>query len=298
LATGHRVVVLDDLSTGRAANLPASNHLRLVQGDVLDRSFVEHAAAGVDLALHLAAVVGVKAAHADPSRAYYVSSEGTTNVLKATGRCPILLMSSSAVYGLGRQDPAEESEPLRWQHALQYDGGVRGYACGKQRMEQQGNGAMAAGRDVMILRPFNIVGPRQSAAYGMVLPTFLQRARERQPLLIHDDGEQTRCFGDVHTFGELVMRLLELPSAWERTANPINIGACVSTKIRHLAEIVVRETASNAKLERVPFGTVYPGKCDVRSRRPDTTRLESLLGAVNWPTVEKIVQAMAACSPR
>jgi UDP-glucose 4-epimerase len=287
---GCRVRVLDDLSTGSRENLLQSGCAELVIGNVLDRSVVERAAEDVELVLHLAANVGMQRVQVDPQYTFHVSDEGTANIITATGDVPILLMSSSSVYGLEHCDCVRESEPLEWTQALAYDGGSVGYACGKQQLERLGLKAAASGRRVMVLRPFNVVGPGQSGAYGMVLPRFVEKALRGEPLSVYDDGRQSRCFSDVRTFVDCVSRLLETPEAWEHDRNPINLGSAESTCIQTLAELVLATTCSSSKIVHIPFKTRFPGKRDVRSRLPDTRRLEALLGAVQWPDIESIVQ--------
>jgi UDP-glucose 4-epimerase len=289
LRTASRVTVLDDFSTGLQRNLPASANLRCVHGTVLDRRAVATAASDADLVLHLASVVGMRRAHADPSYAFRVSDEGTANVLAMT-RQPILLMSSSSVYGLQSRELACETDEISYARTLEYDGGHPGYACGKGALERHGLAAMASGRPVMIVRPFNVVGACQRSDFGMVLPTFVQRARARVPLEIHDDGRQLRSFGCVYTFIDCVSRLLQSGDAWKPGATPVNIGNPVSTSMLTLAQVVLEETGSDSSLEMIPYERVFPGKKDVRHRHPDCSRLERLIGCVQWPDVRSVVR--------
>lgn len=295
LATaGFAVRILDNLSTGCRQAVPAIDCVDLVVGDVLDREAVRHAAKGADLVVHLAAIVGMRQVHSDPAHAFRVSDEGTANVLEATGNVPILLMSSSAVYGLRLSAHADETITPRWEDALRYDGRIRGYACGKQRLEELGRDAMARGRHVILLRPFNVVGPGQVGTYGMVLPRFVRQALAGEPLIIHGDGQQTRCFSDVRTFVDCTIRLLCLTEAWRPDQNPINVGTTTATKILDLAKLVLGATQSSSEIIFTPFSSIFPGMEDVKERRPHVDRLHKLLGSVSWRGIESIVREVMA----
>ncbi len=130
----------------------------------------------------------------------------------------------------------------------------------------------------------------------MVLPNFVDRARSGQPLRVHDDGQQCRSFGDVGTFIDCLLRLVELPQAWVAETNPINIGSTTMTSIRALAEMVKEETESTSTIEHVPYESEFPGKRDVRFRCPDTSRLESLLGVVKWRDLRAVVRDYIAAA--
>jgi UDP-glucose 4-epimerase len=294
---GARVTVIDDFSTGLRDGLTPSEHLRVVEGSVLDRTAIAEAAVNADLILHLAAVVGMRRVYADPAWTLRVSDEGTANVLEVTRGQPVLLMSSSALYGLESRELAVETDAISYELTLNYDGGRPGYACGKRMLEHHGKAAMASGRPVMILRPFNVVGPGQRSDFGMVLPGFVRCARNGAPVEIHDDGQQVRSFGDVHTFVECVLRLLVTREAWRPDSNPINVGTPVATSILDLAKIVLEETGSDSRLKFVPYEKVYPGKHDVRHRRPDIARLTGLIGDVAWRDIRSVVREFVATVP-
>ena len=292
LQQGNRVTVLDDLSTGRLENLPDHPNLNFVEGSVLDEETVLQAGREVQLVFHLASVVGMQRAYSQPELTYHTSVVGTDNVLKATGNSPVVLFSSSAVYGLVSQGQTQEAQTISEELPLAYDGGKRGYAAGKWQMERIGQQAAKTGRPVMILRPCNAVGSRQSPAYGMVLPRFIERATAGNPLTIFDDGEQRRSFSCVDTFIDCTMQLIAKPQAWQPPCNVINVGTNRPTSIWELAQIVLQETGSASPVEFIPYEQIFPGKQDARVRVPDTQRLESLLGAVEWPDVRTLVRSI------
>jgi len=287
---GHEVTVLDDFSTGRAENLSSAAPVRIVNGSILDSHAIAEAAQDAELILHLASIVGMRRAHAEPALSMRISDEGTSKLLAATGMVPIVLMSSSSVYGLESSGMVREEDQITAEEALEYDGGKRGYASGKHVLERHGLAAMSTGRRVQILRPFNVVGPRQRDDFGMVLPNFLRRAIAGLPLQVHDDGLQVRSFGSIHTFTDCVFRLLGSENAWRPGATPINIGTSTVTSLIDLAKIVLQETGSNSSIEFIPYKKIFPGKRDVRHRRPDNTRLEQLIGPLEWADIRMIVR--------
>ena len=296
LEGGAEVVVLDDLSTGTAP--PPRAGLTFVHGSVLDPAALQPAARGAGFVFHLAGVVGMRRVAQAGPLAYAVAAEGTRAVLEATGRAPAVLVSSSAVYGLRRATPARESDPVSHEEVLAYDAGAPGYAAGKLELERLGQQAAADGRRVVVLRPFNIVGPGQSPAYGMVLPTFLAAAAAGAPLRVHGDGRQLRSFGAVGTFTDVVLRLLAGDAAWDLAGAPVNVGSPQPTPILELARLVLAQTGSSSPIELVPYERDYPGRQDVAVRVPDVSRLESLIGPTRWPPIEEIVATLARAAQR
>jgi UDP-glucose 4-epimerase len=296
LARGAEVTVVDDFSTGAAANLPDHASLRVIQGSVTDPA----AMAGVgpvDLVFHLAAVVGMRLVAADRGWAYQVAVRGTRNVLAATGNTPIVIASSSAVYGLQREGRASERMRPSAARLLEYDGGVRGYACGKWAAEQLGRRAARAGRPVLIVRPFNVVGPAQSGEHGMVVPTFIDRAARGLPLTVFSPGTQTRCFTGVEAFVGCILRLVDTCRAWTVPNRVVNVGTGTPTSIARLARIVVEETGSASPIHVVPYESRFPGRHDVLRRVPDLRRLGGLVGAWEWPHIREIVQRCVGAVP-
>ena len=290
---GREVVVLDDLSTGSLERLSPSTRIRVVTGSVLDPTALAEAATGAEFVFHLAGVVGMKRVVQEQAHAYAVAADGTAAVLAATGAAPAVLFSSSAVYGLTRSSPARESDLVSRDEALAYDAGTPGYACGKLEIERLGSAADAAGRPVLVVRPFNVVGEGQSEAYGMVLPTFLVAAAAGLPLRVHGNGSQVRSFCEVGAFTDALLRLVEAPAAWQLAGAPVNLGSPESTTILDLAKLVLAETRSSSPIHFVPYARDYPGRTDVAARVPDVKRLTSLIGPTEWPPLKAVVAKLA-----
>lgn len=197
LKRGQRVRVLDNFSTGQAANLAHLHDVEVVTGDVRDEPLVNSLVREADYVLHLAAVVSVPQSMSDPATTHAVNVEGTLNLLNAARRLGLkrlVLSSSCAVYGDNDDLPLKESSqtrPLSPYAATKLIGEV--YCQTYQR---------AYGVPAVCLRYFNIYGPRQdpNGPYAAAIPKFIQRLNKKQAPIIYGDGTQTRDFvhvGDV-----------------------------------------------------------------------------------------------------
>lgn len=195
VARGEDVVVLDDLSTGREENLAGiSDSVRFVRGSILDPLVVDEFVSSVDVVFHLAAAVGVKLVVERPLRSFLTNIKGCENVLEAAHRYrrKVLVTSSSEIYGKLATGPFKEDDDRvlgsnkvsRW-----------GYSTSKA-VDELLAFAYHRERDLptVVARLFNTVGPRQSGAYGMVLPRFVEQALAGKALTVYGDGRQRRCF--------------------------------------------------------------------------------------------------------
>ena len=279
LRRGNRVTALDDLSTGRLANLDAfggHDRFQFVQGSILDELMVDEQVASADVVVHLAAAVGVKLIVSETLRSFITNIRGTEIVLDAAHRYrrPILLASSSEVYGKNECDGLTETSDRvlgapsvsRWSYATSKTADeVLAFAYHRER-----------GLSVKICRFFNTVGPRQSAAYGMVIPTLVDQALDGVPLTVHGDGQQRRSFCHVVDLVDAVMRLLDEPAA---NGEAYNIGVKREISIVDLAREVVRRTGSASEVQLTSYEDAYgPGFEDMRRRVPDVTKLAALTG--------------------
>lgn len=162
LSAGAIVHIFDNLSTGRLENLPRHPNLVLHNGSIMDRQSLQNRShKEFNVIFHLASIVGMKLATTQHRLVYETATVGTENVLETIPGSPVVLFSSSAVYGLHQEKPVSESSVAPFDELMQYDGGKLGYACGKFEMEQIGKKYSENGRKVLIIRPFNVVGNRQ-----------------------------------------------------------------------------------------------------------------------------------------
>jgi UDP-glucose 4-epimerase len=296
-ARGDDVTALDDLSTGRPGNLPRG--VRLVTADVRDRAAVEAETARADLVVHLAAAVGVRRVADDPVGTWSRNVLGTAAVLDACAArgVRVLVASTSEVYGPGRAGPLREDEPLRLDAAARRDV----YALSKAAGEAYAVALhRARGLPATVARLFNVVGPRQSGRYGMVLPRFAAAARAGARLPVHGDGTQRRCFLHAQDAAEALLALAGSP---ETQGVVVNVGSDEETSILDLARMVLAETGvegeeADARIERVPFERVYgEGFSDFARRRPDLARLRSATGFAPQRTLRDAVRDVLEAVP-
>ena len=277
-ADGARVEAFDDLSTGSLDNLEAAvarGGVDVVRGDVRDAAAVEASVARADAVFHLAGAVGVRTVAEDPTGTWSRNVEGTAAVLRACARrgTRCVIASTSEVYGPSTTGVLREDEPGRLDPAARRDV----YAVSKAAGESL---ALALHRasllPVTIARLFNVVGPRQSGRYGMVLPRFARAAVAGDPLTVHGDGRQTRCFLHV---ADAVAALRALASCGAAEGLVVNVGSDEEVSILGLARAVVVATGGRAPVRHVAFADVYgEGFVDPPRRRPCLSRLASLTG--------------------
>lgn len=277
LQRGDEVVILDNLSTGDAANLAhVRDRVRLVQGSVLDPLLVDEHTESADVVVHLAAAVGVRLIVEKPLRSFITNIKGTENVLEAAHRYrrKVLIASTSEVYGKSLGDPFKEDDDRligsndvsRW-----------GYSTSKS-VDEVLAFAYHRERDLptVIVRLFNTVGPRQTGAYGMVLPSFVQQAVAGEPLTVYGDGKQSRCFCHVRDVVAALLGLLADPSA---EGDVFNVGSTEEVTILDLAQRVIDVAGSSSTIELIPYDQAYEeGFEDMRRRVPDISKINRLIG--------------------
>jgi nucleoside-diphosphate-sugar epimerase len=296
IADGHEVVVVDDFSTGSPDNL--SHHtganLTVVAGKAQDPAILDEAFVGVDLVFHLAAAVGVFEILRRPLECLRTNLDATEAVFERATRDGVrtVFTSTSEVYGKnGKARLVETDDSIygpttasRWL-----------YAVSKSTDEFL---ALATHREygfpVTIVRLFNTIGPRQTGAYGMVVPRLVQQALSGAQMTVFGDGSQTRCFTNVHDVVEALVRIANAPEAIGRV---VNIGQPTEISIRELAELIRDMTSSSSPIVNVPYGVAYePGFEDMRRRAPDVELLRTLTGYVpSTPlaaTIEEIVASL------
>lgn len=294
LEAGERVVVVDDLSTGSRSNLAQAERnprFSFRACKVSECEDLESLVSGASMVVHLAAAVGVERVMHSPIRTLETNLGETEAVLAAASRnrTPVLLASTSEVYGKSPKAVFSETDDLligpstmaRWS-----------YACSKLMDEFLG---MAYHRErgvpVRIVRFFNTVGPRQTGAYGMVIPRFVDAARAGRPLLVHGDGRQSRCFCHVADSVEAVIRLMRCPEALGQV---VNVGNDRPIEIGELAERVIRAMGSGSRVEFIPYEKAYgPGFEDMRHRRPSLELLERLTGFRPGRSLDEILRDLS-----
>jgi UDP-glucose 4-epimerase len=290
VAGGDSVLVLDDLSTGRPANLDEvrdSAQFEFVEGSVLDQALVENLVQSVDACVHLASAVGVQLVVSRPLDSLLRNIRGNDIVIStaARQRRPLLFASTSEVYGKNSEGALHEEadrvlgppQRLRWSYATAKAFG-EALACSYAREESA---------EMTVVRLFNTVGPRQTGAYGMVLPRFVRQALAGDELTVYGDGQQSRCFGHVYDVVGAILLLLDHELAAGRV---FNIGSSIETSILDLAHNVIERSGSSSRVGFVPYDDAYgDGFEELGRRRPDTAALEAL---TDWKPTRTVDQAI------
>ena len=295
LADGKRVVVIDDLSTGSEENvhhLIGNADFEFVVGSILDETLMAPLVDRCDMIFHLAAAVGVFLVVHSPVRAIETTAFGAETVFKLAWlqKKKVLLASSSEVYGKRAEVPFREDDDLVLGPP---DKGRWSYACSKLLDEFL---ALAYHRErglrVVIVRFFNIVGPRQVGRYGMVMPRFVEQARAGGPITVYGDGTQTRSFTHVVDAVDCVARLAREPRAEGRV---INLGSDREVSIRELAETVRKIVDPSVNIEYIPYDEAYAeGFEDLPRRVPDISLAGELVGYRPTRALEDIIRELAA----
>jgi UDP-glucose 4-epimerase len=294
LEAGHRVTVVDDLSTGRLANiahLEGAPGFQFVHETIMHEAVMDRLVSECDAIYHLASAVGVELIVNRPVEVIERCILGSEIVLKTAHRYKkkVLITSTSEVYGKNSRVPfAEDDDRLlgpttksRWS-----------YSCSKAIDEFL---ALAYHKEkrlpVVIVRLFNTVGPRQTGQYGMVVPRFVQQALAGEPLTVYGDGNQQRCFGYVGDVVGALVSLMEHPGA---VGQIFNIGSTEEVSIRQLAERVIALTGSSSTIRTIPYDVAYEaGFEDMTRRIPDIRRVGGLIGFEPRISLDQIITRIA-----
>jgi UDP-glucose 4-epimerase len=295
LRDGHRVVVIDDVSTGSWANLgavEANQALTRISSRVSCCGTLGELCANASQIFHLAATVGVELVMTSGIETIRNNLDETQAILEAASvhRVPLLLTSTSEVYGKSaKAEFAEEDDLLigppnlhRWS-----------YACSKLMDEFLALAyARERGLPVVIVRLFNTVGPRQTGKHGMVLPRFIEAARKGEPLKVFGDGSQSRCFCLVTDTVEALMRLVGTNAALGQV---VNVGNPEEATILELARTVIASLGSPSEIEMIPYEKAYvAGFQDMQRRRPSVEKLHRVTGFRPKTSLKEIIRLAAA----
>ncbi len=281
LSHGHRVVAIDDLSTGRIENIEHLRplpHFQFVRENINNALVLDRLTSEADVVVHLAAAVGVQLIVNDPVHTIRTNIMGTESVLTAAHRygCKVIIASTSEVYGKGVRVPFREDDDrlmgptLRSRWAYAESKAVDEFLSLAYHHQ--------FGLPVIITRSFNTIGPRQTGRYGMAVPRFVRQALKGKPLQVYGDGTQTRCFGDV---ADVVRAVVALTDHADAIGEVFNVGNTEEISIRGLAERVIALTGSTSEIQMVPYDEAYgPGFEDMQRRVPSIEKLHRLIGYV------------------
>jgi UDP-glucose 4-epimerase len=259
-----------------------------VQGSVLDELAVDELMHKCDVVVHLAAAVGVKLIVDQPLRSFTTNIRGSEIVIESAfrHRRPILLASTSEIYGKNTDVPLREEDDrilgtpsvARWAYSTaKAVDEILAYAYHRER-----------GLPTTVVRLFNTVGPRQSPAYGMVVPRLARQAVAGEPLTIYGDGTQSRCFCHVSDVVDALVGLLDNPGA---VGGVFNVGSREEISILGLAEKIIARTNSGSTIKLISYDEAYPagGFEDMLRRVPSTDKIKALTGWQPTRTLDDIL---------
>ena len=279
LKRGDEVSIVDDLSTGswkNVAHLADNRNFHAYVADAADKVLLETEIRNSDFVYHLASSVGVKLIVSRPvdSIRRIVRPTETVVDLCAKYRKPILLTSTSETYGKSESIPFREdmdvtlgpSSKNRWAYAIAKL--LDEFYLLAQREQ--------TGLPVYIVRLFNVVGPRQTGYYGMVLPRFVTAALNNEPIQVYGSGEQSRCFSSVYDIVEGLARFPQTPNA---AGEVVNLGSDREVTINDLARRVIELCDSKSIVKTVSYDEAYgPNFDDMQRRLPCLDKARRLIG--------------------
>ena len=293
LKEGHQVSILDNMSTGSAANIAhIKDQIEIHQGDIRDVVLVEKAMAPADLVLHMAAALGVNTILENPIESVSTNFTGSEVVLNAATKLNkrIIIASTSEIYGKNPKQPLSETDDrvvgapqkIRWTYS------------DAKALEEAIAHALFLTRQLKVttIRLFNTVGPRQTGRYGMVLPRFVQAALKNEPITIYGDGTQSRVFCHV---ADAVRAILIIAKTDSTIGEVYNIGGIGETTIKQLAEKIIALTKSTSTITYTPYDQAYTaGYEDMQRRVPDINKIKNAIGWSPENTLDLIIADVAA----
>lgn len=298
ISQGHKVTILDDLSTGSIRNvehLRSNQNFTCVIDSIYNKGLVQEYCDWADIVYHLGAAVGVKLIVHSPVSTIKTNVEGTEIVLDACAKKkrPVFIASTSEVYGKSTAIPFKEDDDVvlgptvkaRWS-----------YACSKLIDEFMALSYFKEqGVPVIICRLFNTVGPRQTGSYGMVLPRFVSQAAKGEDVTVYGTGQQSRCFCDVR---DVVKALQTLMTNGKFFGQIFNVGSNVEITIKELAEKVSSLVNPKAGIKFIAYDNAYEkGFEDLQRRVPDLTRIKSAIGFCPSISLDQTIKDIAAAPP-
>jgi UDP-glucose 4-epimerase len=289
------ITVVDDLSTGRyenIAHLVEQSNLDFVVDTILNVSTLEPLVRDSDIIYHLAASVGVKRIVEKPVNTIETNVLGTHAVLSLAAKYnrKVMLFSTSEVYGKNQNLPYKETDDCVFGTTMK---SRWSYGCTKALDEFLGLAYhKEQGLPIVIIRVFNMIGPRQTGQYGMVVPTFVRQALHHMPITVFGNGKQTRCFTYVK---DLIDGLIHLTENKEAIGEIFNIGSQEEISIEGLAIKIKEKTKSRSEILYVPYDDAYEeGFEDMEKRMPDISKIKDLIGFIPKTNLNKALDIIIA----
>jgi len=299
LAQGHKVTIIDDLSTGSISNiehLKQNKSFKYYIDTMLNDGLLAECVDAADWVYHLAAAVGVNLIVEDPIRTIHTNIGCTEKILLYCSKKKkrLLIASTSEVYGKSTKEVFSEEDDLvfgsttksRWS-----------YATSKAIDEFL---ALAyhktSAQPITIVRLFNTVGPRQTGQYGMVIPSMITSALKNHTIKVFGDGSQSRCFCHV---SDVVGALYKLMLTDQTVGKVFNVGSQQEISILKLAESIKTKLEKlniiNINIQKIPYSEAYEaGFEDMQRRMPDLTKIKAAIGFTPTKNLDNILDDVIA----
>lgn len=283
LEKGDEVYIIDDLSTGSLDNLEHLQRNNLFRDKffvhvdtILNHDTMLELIGICDVVFHLAAAVGVQYILENPMNSIKTNIQGTEKVLElcAKFKKKVLIASSSEVYGKHTHAPLVETDNIVYGPSSKFRWS---YAASKLMDEFTALAYFRTqGLEVTIARLFNTIGPRQTGAYGMVVPRFIAQALKNDPLTVYGDGNQTRTFTDVK---DVVHAFMEMVENNQSFGEVFNLGGVEEITILDLAKKIITITESRSEIVLIPYEEVFEADFEDMLRRvPSVDKANRLIG--------------------
>ena len=268
LEAGHKVTVLDDLSTGKIENI--SSQAKIIIGDAADSHTVEGAFVGIDGCFHLAAIASVEKSNQEWADAHRVNITATVNMFQTASRSatliPVVYASSAAVYGDNPATPLSEDVKT---HPLS------AYGVDKLSCELHAEIADHIHHVPNVgFRFFNVYGPRQDprSPYSGVISIFLNKILHHEDIAIYGDGEQVRDFVYVSDVVQSLIKGMNTLAEQGQGHEVVNVCTGRATSVNTLADSIEKVAGHHVEHNHLP---ARDG--DIRVSVGNPSRLESLL---------------------
>jgi len=284
------ILIIDDLSTGSESNISSvlnDERIEFINSRIEDVDNLDNLFSSYDFCYHLAAGVGVQYIMENLSDSLLTNILATHKVLEScqTNNIPVLLTSTSEVYGVAEDDVWTEdtksligpTTKLRWS-----------YAASKMIDEFIALSLYEEGKiSPIIVRLFNIIGPNQLSKFGMVVPKFIEAALKNEDITIHGDGSQSRSFTWVDDVVNYLIKLAEIKAYGEI----FNIGQTEEITIKDLAELVISKTNSNSQIIYKSHEDVF-GKAfeDPKRRTPGIDKIIEFTGIKPTKNIDFMIE--------
>lgn len=297
LKRGDDVYIIDDLSTGSLDNIKFlqeekryNNHLFVTVDSIFNHDKLLELVGICDIVFHLAAAVGVRYILEHPLETIIANIDGTKVVLELCNKFKkkVLITSSSEVYGKQTNDSLAETDDV-----------VYGPSC-KSRWSYAASKLLdeflalayyrTKGLNTIIVRLFNTVGPRQTGAYGMVIPRFVSQALKGGPITVYGNGKQTRTFTYVKDVVDALIRLMEVPGA---VGEVFNIGGNEEISIKELALKIKKMANSDSEIRYIPYDEAFEKNFeDMKRRVPSLEKIKGLIGFEPKTDLDSILKSV------